>query len=517
MAARTESQPRGTVDYDLMLKRLEAALGDEKGRERIRHLVEKNSVWLQLSPEQAVKWAQIAAAVGKVDVARTVLEHVTNQHPNCVSAWKVRCELLEAGTPPREEKKEKDERDQLGTPFDTYRWRQSAIEKYMSIFRGREDCFARQWVDREKGTAGYSPVRRPMTAQDVWDHLQGRRTYGIYLLQKDSRVRIGVIDADCSLLRAGTSLSAEQRKQIKQEALYILTRLPEIAAEFGLTCISEFSGSKGYHFWFPVDKPILAQKMRRVLTTLAKKITRDVTLFSFEVFPKQDRLAGKGLGNLVKLPLGIHRLTGKPSLFVVEKKRELDAQLAVLDRVKINSSELFDADIEAEKCTVVTHPEYSSWQKHYPELATLMENCVVLAHLITRCRAGEVLTAREEKVLFGTISFLRRGRTLMHYLLKNLPDYNPYLVDYKLSRVRGTPLGCRTIHRLLDVVGDMCLFDHPEPYAHPLLHLRDREELISRESVKAERVENLQGAIELLKTAIEAVERFLPGGGGRTS
>jgi len=199
-----------------MLKRLEAALGDEKGRERIRHLVEKNSVWLQLSPEQAVKWAQIAAAVGKVDVARTVLEHVTNQHPNCVSAWKVRCELLEAGTPPREEKKEKDERDQLGTPFDTYRWRQSAIEKYMSIFRGREDCFARQWVDREKGTAGYSPVRRPMTAQDVWDHLQGRRTYGIYLLQKDSRVRIRVIEADCSLLRADTSLSAEQRNQIKQ-------------------------------------------------------------------------------------------------------------------------------------------------------------------------------------------------------------------------------------------------------------------------------------------------------------
>jgi hypothetical protein len=35
-----------------------------------------------------------------------------------------------------------------------------------------------------------------------------------------------------------------------------------------------------------------------------------------EVFPKQDRLGGKGLGNLIKLPLGLHQVTLRPSHFL---------------------------------------------------------------------------------------------------------------------------------------------------------------------------------------------------------
>jgi hypothetical protein len=36
-----------------------------------------------------------------------------------------------------------------------------------------------------------------------------------------------------------------------------------------------------------------------------------------------------------------------------------------------------------------------------------------------------------------------------------LPDYNPHLVDFRLSRLRGTPLGCRRIHSLLSFTGEI--------------------------------------------------------------
>jgi hypothetical protein len=59
-----------------------------------------------------------------------------------------------------------------------------------------------------------------------------------------------------------------------------------------------------------------------------------LTAFSLEVFPKQDRLSGKGLGNLVKLPLGVHRMSGRRSWFSECADRSVDAQLRWLAGVK---------------------------------------------------------------------------------------------------------------------------------------------------------------------------------------
>ncbi|SFM73826.1 CRISPR-associated primase-polymerase type A1 [Thermodesulforhabdus norvegica] len=508
MVGETSEVKAGRVDYDLLIRRLESALADEKGRERVRNLVAGSSLWMSLPPEQAVKWAEIAAAVGRTDVAKKVLEYVTDAYPDCIAAWKSRCDLLERPQPAQEEKFDP------GDSFDRYRAVERGLKRYMEIFRGREDCFARQWVDRESRSCGYSPVRRPITEKDVLDHLKGLRTYGIYLLQKDSHVRLGVIDVDCGLIRKPSKLSPGEKQQVKDEVVYVLRRLPELAGDLGLKCLCEFSGGKGYHFWFPVNRPVPAAKMRLMLAGVKNRLEKDLKAFTLEVFPKQDRLSGKGLGNLVKLPLGVHRLTGKKSFFLNEKDRSLEAQLEFLERVELNDANLFESVEGAPSPAVLIHPEHSAWERSYPELAALSKRCSVLSHLIYGCIAGRHLTLREEKVLLGTISFLKRGRTLLHHLLKRLPDYNPHLVDYKISRVRGTPLGCKTIHRLLGVAGDFCIFEHQDSYDHPLLHLRGEYEAAVVRSAKAERVENLQDALDLLRTAIESVQRFLPGGGG---
>jgi hypothetical protein len=113
---------------------------------------------------------------------------------------------------------------------------------------------------------------------------------------------------------------------------------------------------------------------------------------------------------------------------------------------------------------------------------------------------------REEKILFHTVGFLPRAKTLMHRLLSAQAEYNPHLVDFKLSRVRGKPLGCRRIHSLVNFAGDLCRFERSSEYPHPLLHLTVWDDA---QACKAERVDNLAGAIESLKLAINQVERFL--------
>ena len=98
-------------------------------------------------------------------------------------------------------------------------------------------------------------------------------------------------------------------------------------------------------------------------------------------------------------------------------------------------------------------------------------------------------------------------KTLLHHLLLPLPDYNPHLVDFKLSRLRGTPLGCKRIHSLLSFTGEMCAFEEDgETYDHPLRHMKEWK---SKDGQKCEKIENLQGALANLNQAMVQVKRFL--------
>lgn len=397
----------------------------------------------------------------------------------------------------------------LTDPFVRQRREDQGVRRYMDFFQGREECFARQWADRQAGTQGYVPERRPLVPGDVLEHLQGRKTYGIYLLQEDSRVRLAVIDADiCQRLRSGP-ISAADRDQFRREQTYLLTRLPELAREAGLPCLAEFSGGKGYHFWFFFSEAVPAALPRQALQRLVTRMAPDLGLFSLEVFPKQDELRGKGLGNLVKLPLGLHRVTGKPSYFVHIRDRSLPAQLAALetmDRISVEALERA-AGQSASAAPVLVHPRHQAWAESWPELALLGERCAALGQIFASCRASRTLSVREEKILLGSLGFLPRAKALLHHLFQNLPEYNPHLIDYKLSKVRGTPLGCKRIHGLLNMTLDLCPFENVPSYPHPLLHLPDWQE--GRDGTKAERIENLQSALDNLSTAMDQVKRFL--------
>ncbi|MBW1982936.1 MAG: DNA primase [Deltaproteobacteria bacterium] len=377
----------------------------------------------------------------------------------------------------------------------------------MDLFSGREDCFARQWANRAEGKQGYVPVRRPMEEHDVEEHLSGKKTYGIYLLHADSTVKVAVIDVDMSSRFRQGKRTGGDRSLIRRELSYLFSRMNEICQEAGLYPVVEFSGAKGYHFWFFFEQQVPAAAARRLLGQFAGMLQKDLNAFHLEVFPKQDRISGKGFGNLVKLPLGIHRLTGKRSYFLECHNRSQEAQLAFLSRIKkCRLEEVSLTENEMPQAKILIHPKMSEWAKQYPELISLEMKCPPLGQIIASCRNGNQPSLREEKVLFQTIGFLASARTLLHHLLSQVPEYNQHLVDYKISRLRGTPLGCRRIHSLLSYEGDLCPFERSSDYPHPLLHLEHwREE----DAAKSEKITNLRAALENLRTAIMKTEAFL--------
>ena len=500
------------------------------------------------SPELLLEMARVALIYGLVDQGLGLLERLNRLHPQLLEGWREharalsilgrRTELLSLHLRAETALGAQDARRLLGdgpaedtmgdpshdsthnahgstpelAPFHFRARRAEDLRRYALIFRGREDCFARQWVDRSKGAHGYAPVRRSMTIADVEDHLSGRRTYGIYLISQDNTCTLGVIDID---LKKGLRSPGGERPPmaaLKREITFLLRKLMNLAAEKGLACIAEFSGGKGYHLWFPVAEPVEAGVVRRVLGAMIKEAAVGLEFFHVELFPKQDRLTGKGLGNLVKLPLGVHRLTGKRSYLLGAGGRDESTQLALLHKVEpIPAPRLQELAREASTAHIVPHPAVRGLGRRFPELQELSTTCSVLGRIIQGLLVGEVPTERERRIIIWTIGHLSKGREMLHHLFSRSPDYNRPLLDYEISRIRGTPLGCKRIHALAgDGDGAIpCTFQLERgEYPHPLLHL-DQWDSSGPPLPKGERIVNLQDAVDNLKAAIAAVERYL--------
>lgn len=529
----TKRESHADPDFSLILSRLEKQIIRGESADICSRLLKRKDVWTKLDPEGRLRWAGLAQMAGDMETALEVLEAVNRDYPESLRAWEERLELLslldrreetarvlalargalgeEAFQKlPRkllEPRRQTDDTDlrKAAEPFDGYRRRQEGISAYMALFSGREDCFARQWADKAAGKQGYVPVRRPMEPADVEEHLAGRKTYGIYLLDSLSRVRTGVVDADLDKSLRGGRLKADENSRVKREAAYLLRRVKELSLDRGLHPLAEVSGGKGFHFWFIFSEPVEASLARQGLDALVRVLGGDLSAFQLEVFPKQDRLSGKGLGNLVKLPLGIHRLSGKPSFFLDCHGRTTEAQLDFLRKAEIDSPDGLRASKQAAG-KIVVHPRWKEWAETFPGLAAIESRCPPLAQLISACRQGNDLSVREEKVLYQTIGFLGEAKKALHHLLGSHSEYNPHMVDYRLGRLRGKPMGCRRIHSLLEFSGEFCRFEGAVEYEHPLLHAGEYRKQAEN---RAEKIENLQSALDNLQTAIRIAERFM--------
>jgi hypothetical protein len=206
------------------------------------------------------------------------------------------------------------------------------LEIYKSLFKGREDVFARRWEKGKK--AGYMPAYdynrskywehkrnggtfqefkektfTPLTEQQLVKHLRGEQFIGIYPLLKDNTSWFIAADFD-------------KENWAEECRTLIIT-----CQEKGIPAYLERSRSgKGGHVWIFFDSSYPAFKSRKILNTLLEQSglfsVFDKTSSFDRLFPNQDYHSGKGLGNLIALPLHGQTLEHGNGCFVNE---QLDA------------------------------------------------------------------------------------------------------------------------------------------------------------------------------------------------
>lgn len=215
---------------------------------------------------------------------------------------------------------------------------QEKVDLFRSLFKGREDVFARRWYSKASGKGGYQPVclnewnrqlcdkRKfkcaecpnrlfaPLTDNEIYRHLEGkdadgRDVIGLYVLNEDNTCNLLCTDFDDKNCEHGY-----------QEDVVAFV---DVCKSWGIPCSIERSRSgNGAHVWIFFETPVMAVKARRLgnaILTEAMNRNGKIGFKSYDrFFPNQDALPEGGLGNLVALPLQGNARKNGNSVFVNE-------------------------------------------------------------------------------------------------------------------------------------------------------------------------------------------------------
>lgn len=435
------------------------------------------------------------------------------------------------------------------------------LSLYRRWFAGRADVYARQWYDARTDRAGYWPVREPLTDSVVEEHLRGRITVGQYVLHPDCTVSFAALDLDPTAeALEQLRLSSDPEGPLGHRPLVeYATRIRAVAVEAGLSPALEDTGGVGLHLWFFFEPRIPAEKARGMLGELLWRAGAQPPSVSVEIFPKQERLKGKGLGNLIKLPLGIHQATGRASCFLDERLEPLSLEESLY---RLRASDPSAVERLARR-TVVPFPAGEAANRpHQPEPEPPLElprgpDPRALAEALARIEPGKPAQAAADRILHGC-SVLRELARRAHEERRLSPDearvllYSVGLVGRENERIesmfaqagvsrkelervrRGfqSPVGCRRLRELFPELSGGCVCPEPPEggYATPALfafakppRLRRSHEPVAELSLgelpESTSLRRLEERLERIEKAIAAfLERrlFSPEGRGVT-
>lgn len=228
------------------------------------------------------------------------------------------------------------------------------VALFRSLFRGRDDVFPLSWSNPRKGTKGYSPACsnewqrgicekprvkcgqcphqafRPVSDQEVLDHLQGRQVMGVYPLLQDERCHLLAVDFDKEGWREDVLAFSETCRAIGVPA-----------------AIERSRSGNGAHAWFFFDAAVPALQARRLgcylLTeTMARRPALGMASYD-RLFPNQDTMPKGGFGNLIALPLQREPRQHGNTVFLDDDLRPFEEQwafLASIGKIPVQTVEL---------------------------------------------------------------------------------------------------------------------------------------------------------------------------------
>jgi hypothetical protein len=363
---------------------------------------------------------------------------------------------------------------------------------FSALFAGREGVYARQWGS-PTGETGYTPVHEPLTIRTAENHILGNLTLGVYPVRMDNTVNFIAFDLDLPKFVVNKVISQESQWKRAMGRLHkTACQLIDAAAAHDIPLYLEDSGFKGRHCWIFLETPTPAGVAKKFGEILLSQLPQDSSEVSFEIFPKQGTVRKGSLGNLIKLPLGFHRKTGKRGLFIRPDGKPIESQLEFLENIektprksiysfiqKLQTVSVVVKEVPVEKQE--TPPSLIPPQlvqpydlEQDPQIQYILLKCPVLRRIVERINQSASLTKDENIVLTHTLGHLDNGPDAVNQLLKRCVNTNP--TRFLQSRLKGNPISCPKIRsripHITSSVACNCTFNPSiNMYPTPVIHV----------------------------------------------
>lgn len=350
--------------------------------------------------------------------------------------------------------------------------KEEKIRLFVSMFQGREGVFAKRFISRRTGKAGYGTACRNNGVYGICDHrircadcgsrsfyafdaasaeahLKGRKedesdVCGIYPIRRDHTVSFLAIDFD--------------EENWKDD----VNSIRQACEMNGIMPAAERSRSgKGAHIWFFFAEPVLAREARRfgsgLLTFTMEKLRHQLPFSSYDrLIPSQDYVPENGFGNLIALPFQGKAVKNGNTLFVDERFVPYADQWAFLSSVEKISREKLEELISrfgSEPAEEIMTDDRKPWVRNRRILSSSdfpSEVMLYYADLVYVPKAGfseSALTAIKRLAAFGNPEYrIRQKRRQSVYGVPRIID-----CSYEDDRLIGLPRGC--LDRLQHLLG----------------------------------------------------------------
>jgi len=324
---------------------------------------------------------------------------------------------------------------------------------FLKLFKGRQDTIAQQL-----NGGGYTPLRGAILTQDyLYKHLEGFVTFGQYVLTSKNECHYLCIDLDTDK----NNLKDYDFKDFNLKRKYLgndLLRYSDfLKTEFKLSnenILYEDSGGRGFHLWIFFSEPISGKELKKIDSIIFNNVKPQYA--NYEFFPKQAET--NDLGNLIKLPLGIHNKYNRRSFFFKINENVFDP----IDTVKNNlihlskiipikssiiTAKIQSIDVKEQITKEPFHKEYkrNTDIEYIGEPTDLISNCNALGSIHNKAINNIPLSRKEAFYYTSSLLSLKNSEDFIKQTLKcsYQSNYDEAFTSREIDKIRKLiPVSC---------------------------------------------------------------------------
>ena len=341
------------------------------------------------------------------------------------------------------------------------------FKAYRGLFKGRDDVIAEYWGSKKTGKKGYSPMcvlkwdktqcalsnsndlkggckkcdytkYTSVSDELIHAHLAGKKILGVYPLLKDNTCNFIAADFD-------------KHNDNDPDPYGDVIKFINVCWENNIPAYALKSKSgKGYHVYIFFWEPIEAWRARRMCLELLHE-AGDLPSFDC-LFPKQDKITGTDMGNLISMPFnGVAVKEGNTLFLDPETKytKPYTDQSAVLREIECPSEIMVLKVMKKHLKRIQDVPQRELWTPNdiLADFHLIKEGCGFIRHC---CDDAKGLKEPEWYALLTVIAKCKDSNQLAHDYSKTYDGYNREGTDHKLEHAdNAKPYTCEYISQNL--------------------------------------------------------------------